>query len=89
MKITFKSTFNQEETELETESTTLGALLDELSNNRELTKMEFFDSESREVYPDCYVLVNGQDYQVLADGLDTKLKNGDKVEIILLTMAGG
>ena len=89
MKIALKSTFNMIETDLETQSATLGALLDELSNNYEPKKMKFFDSESGEVYPDCEVLVNGQSYRRLADGLDTKLKNGDKIEIIIIPLAGG
>lgn len=89
MKISLKSSFNLNEIDLETESATLGALLDELSKNHKLTQIEFFDTEKWEVYPDCEVLVNGRPYQVLADGLDTKLKDGDKVEIILLTLAGG
>ena len=89
MKITLKSTFNQNETDLETQSTTLGTLLDELSSNHKLTKIEFFDSESGEVYPDCEVLVNGLSYRLLADDLDTKLKNGDKIEIIIIPLAGG
>ena len=87
MKITLKSSFNLNDTELETQSTTLGALLDELQNNK---KFEIFDSERKEVYPDCDVLVNGESYQVLADSLDTKLKDGDKVEIIMfMFMLGG
>ena len=89
MKITVKSSFNLNEIDLETQSTTLGALLDELSNNYKLAKAEFFDSERREVYPDCEVLVNGQSFQVLTDGLDTKLKDGDKVEIYLIMLPGG
>ena len=87
MKITIKSNFNQNETHLETQSTTLGALLDELRNN---IKFNVFDSEHREVYPDCDVFLNGQPYQALADGLDTKLKDGDKIEIsMLMFMLGG
>ncbi len=89
MKITVKSSFNLSETDLETQSTTLGALLDELSNNYKLMKVEFFDSERREVYPDYEVLVNERLYQVLPDGLDTKLRDGDKVEIIMFILAGG
>ena len=90
MKITVKSSFNLNETDLETQSTTLGALLDEVQNkNKLLMKVEFFDSESEELYPDCEVLVNGQSYQALTDGLDTRLKDGDKVEIYLIMLPGG
>jgi len=87
MQIIVKSNLAQNETQLETQSTTLGALLGELQNNK---KIELFDTERGEVYPDCDVLVNGQPYQLLADGLDTSLKDGDKVEIIMcMFMLGG
>ena len=88
-KITLKSIFNLNEIEIETQSATLGALLGELSRNNVVTDAVFFDSPSGEVYPDCDVQVNGQPYETLADGLDTKLKDGDKVEIIIFTLAGG
>jgi len=89
MKIGLKSTFNQSLTKFETQSTTLGALLKELSNNYQLSKVQFFDCERCELYPDCDVKVNGQSYSSLANGLDTRLKDGDEVEIILVTIAGG
>ncbi len=89
MKITLKSTFNLNEVDIETQSTTLRALLDELSRNTMLTNVQFFDRGSGEVYPDCDVHVNGQPYGALADGLDAKLKDGDKVEIIIFTLTGG
>lgn len=89
VKITLKSTFNLTETELETASVTLRALLDELSNDNKLTEIEFFDRESGEPYPDCEVFVNGQPHRLLAHGLDTRLEDGDEVEIILLTLTGG
>ena len=90
MKVTVK--FYPNKTDLETQSTTLGALLAELQNtNKLLMKVDFYDSEHREVYPDCNVLVNGQPYQNLPDGLDTKLTDGDEVEIItyMFMLAGG
>ena len=87
MKISVKSNLNLKETDLETQSTTLGALLEELHNKR---KFDVLDSERREVHSDCDVLLNGQSYQVLPDGLDTKLRDGDKVEITMfLFMLGG
>jgi molybdopterin converting factor small subunit len=89
VKITVESTFNLNKTELEAQSTTLGALPDELENTNKLMKAEYFNSVLREVYPDCEVLVNGQSYRVLTDGLDTELKDGDKVEIYLIMLAGG
>jgi len=87
VKISVKFSFNPNETQLETQSTTLGTLLDELQGNK---RFEVFDTKRKEVYPDCDVLVNGQSYQVLPDGLDTNLRGGDKVEIIMcMFMLGG
>ncbi len=79
MKITLKSNLNLKVTDLETQSATLAALLDEISNNSGLMP----------IYPDCEVLVNGQSYQILPAGLDTKLKDGDEVRIIMFMLGGG
>jgi len=89
VKIIVKFSFNPKEIELETQSTTLGALLDELSNNYKVKEVEFFDSDRREVCFDCDMLLNGHSYQVLIDGLDTKLRDGDRVEIIKLVVLQG
>ena len=89
MKITVKFSFNPNETRLETKSPTLGALLDELSNSYNVKEVEFYDSDRREVCFDCDVLLNKQSYQVLTEGLDTKLKDGDKVEIMKLVVLQG
>ena len=89
MKISVKFSFNPRETELETQSVTLGALLGELSNNYNVREVEFFNSDRREVHFNCDVLLNGQSYQVLTDGLDTKLREGDKVEIVKLVVLQG
>ncbi len=89
MRIILKSTFNLNEIEVETQSATLSAFLAELSTDSMLTNVQFFDLGTGELYPDCDILVNGQPYAALADGLDTELKDGDKVEIILFTLAGG
>jgi len=89
VKITVKFSFNLNQTQLETQSTTLGALLDELSNNYKVKEVEFFDSDRKEVCFDSDVLLNGQSYQVLADGLDTKLRDGNKLEIIKLVVLQG
>ena len=89
MRIILKSTFNLSEVEVETQSATLGAFLAEVSGNSSLTNVQFFDLGTSELYPDCDIQVNGQPYTTLADGLDTRLKDGDKVEIILFMLAGG
>lgn len=89
MKIRLKGPFNQTWIDVETLSTTLGALLNELSADVKVTTIEFFDRRKSEVYPDCDIHLNGQPYSVLADGLDSKLNDGDKVEIIMIILSGG
>ncbi len=89
MRIGVKSNFELNQTDFETQSATLGDLLDELSEKSEPLKTEFFDCERREIYPDCEVVVNGQEFGALADGLNTKLEDDDTVEIYLIIMAGG
>jgi molybdopterin converting factor small subunit len=86
MKITIKSVFDPNETELDTQSATLGALLDELSNNQRVATAQFFDRQLKELYSDCEVLVNGQ---ALTHGLNTSLKDGDRVEIYIIMRSGG
>lgn len=86
MKITVKSIFEPSEIELDTQSTTLGALLDELSDNKTVKTTQFFDSRLREIYSDCEVAINKH---AVTDGLDTKLKDGDKIEIYLVMLGGG
>ena len=86
MKITVKTVFDPDAAELDTQSTTLGALLDELDSNQRVKTAQFFNSELREIYSDCEVLVNGQ---ALTDGLNTKLNDGDRVEIYVIIAGGG
>jgi molybdopterin converting factor small subunit len=86
MKITLKSIFEPNEIELDTQSTTLGALLDELSQNHKITTSQFFDSELKEVYSDCELAINGRDP---IDGLDTELKDGDQIEVYIIIAGGG
>ncbi len=83
MKITVRSSFNLNEADIEIQSTTLGALLDELQNYNQLEVPAVFNSRYGEVYPFGDVLINGQSFRVLADGLDTKLRDSDKVELRL------
>ncbi len=89
MKVTVKSNFELYKVAFETQSAILGDLLDELSRNDRPLKTEFFDRERREIYPDCEVVVNGQAFKDLGDGLNTELKDGDRVEIYLIMLAGG
>ena len=89
VKISLRSPFNLNGVDIETQSAMLNGLLAELSLNTVLTNVPFFDSKSGEVYPDYDVCVNGQPYGALADGLNTKLKDGDKVEVVMIMLAGG
>ncbi len=90
MKISVKFSFNPRNIELDTQSPTLGTLLGELSNNYSVREFEFFDNDREEVCFDCEVLLNGQSYQVLTNGLDTELSDGDRVEIIkFIILQGG
>ena len=91
MKVTVISSFNPNRTEIETQSTTLDSLLDELSKKYKPADVDdFYDTESGEVYPDCDVIINGKSYRIIPDGLNTKLQDGDKLEIIhLFKLVGG
>ena len=89
MKVRLKGPFNQTWVDVETLSTTLGTLLDELSAEVKATTLEFFDRRNNYVYPDCDIYLNGQPYSVLADGLDTRLNDKDKVEITMIILTGG
>ena len=93
MRIIVESNFSLSEKRLEiqtdTESTTLGDLLGELSKKYKMKDVyEFFDSEHGKIHPECEVLLNEQSYRVLTDGLATKLRDGDKVEIITMLVGG-
>ena len=89
MKIRLKAPFNPAWIDVETQSAMLDAVLNELSANVKLTTIEFFDRKSGEVYPDCDIYLNGQPYSALADGLDTRLEDGDEIEIIMIILSGG
>ncbi len=91
MRITVTSTFNPNRTPLEIQSTTLRALLVELSKKyKPMDVDDFYDGDKGEVYPDCVVLLNGKSYKAISDGLNTRLKDGDKLESIqLFVIVGG
>jgi molybdopterin converting factor small subunit len=90
VKISVKSIFEPNERVLEKQSATLGALLDDLTNKYRAEGTLFIDViEVGKVAP-CYaVFLNGKTHRGLDEGLDTKLQDGDKVEIKLLVLAGG
>lgn len=84
VKIQVKSGYHLNWVEMETQSTTLTDLLFELSNK--MTDIWFYDKEKRQYEPNCDVFLNGQAYTDLADQLNTKLKDGDKVEVYVIPL---
>lgn len=86
MKITLRTVFDPQKTEIETQCTTLGALLEELSADKKIKTAQFYDRGVREIYPDCDVIINKR---ALTEGLNTGLKDGDEVEINLVVPGGG
>jgi molybdopterin converting factor small subunit len=86
MKIMVKSIFEPNEIELDTRSTTLGALLDELSHSHKITTAQFFDSRLREIYSNYKVVINGN---AMNDGLNTELKDGDRIEVYMIMRGDG
>ena len=95
MKIELKLTglipirsFSQNEVDLEAEPATLKALLQKLTQISG-GRIELIDPESEEPDGDYTILVNGRELYTLPQGLETKLKDGDEVEIAFLMLAGG
>jgi len=72
--------------EMEIDGDTLRALLAELSARYKEANVEFqpINPTTNDLDFDYDVLVNGKNYVALAYGLDTKLKDGDSVEIKML-----
>jgi molybdopterin converting factor small subunit len=79
VKVYYKYNLDGDETELETQSSTLGDLLAELS--KKYPNSRFFHRDRWEVGFEYFVELNGQMHDALPRELDTKLKDGDKVEI--------
>lgn len=89
MKIVLQSSLNLKETVLETQSTTVRALFDEVLKNRSLPGMElYYDGQRGRMYPGCALLVNERLLYSLADGLETRLNDGDKIDIIVVFVGG-
>jgi len=47
------------------------------------------DSDASEVHSDFKIYLNGMEYESLSGRLETGLKNGDRVEVNLIVLAGG
>jgi len=69
------------------EDTSLRALLRLLS---EQCRLDFIDPKNGQVNAiDFDVALNGKGYQFWPQGLDTALKEGDEVQILLMPLGGG
>jgi len=71
---------------LEMEKPTLKEVLNELSKKM---KFPFLNSSDGEIHDDFKVYLNCIEYENLPHGINTELKEGDKVEITMVVLAGG
>jgi molybdopterin converting factor small subunit len=79
VKVHLKTSFDSDKNELETQSRTLKDLLLELS--KKYPGEKFYNKDWEDVTINYFVDLNGKRYDDLPNELDTKLKEGDKVEI--------
>jgi molybdopterin converting factor small subunit len=79
LKIRLKTSFESEEREIETNSRTLKDLLYELSKRYPAER--FYNKDWEDVTITYTVELNGKLYDALPNELDTRLKDGDIVEI--------
>ena len=79
MKIHLKTSFEDGESEIETQSITLKDLLYELTKKYPAEK--FYNKDWEDVTITYSVELNGKLYDTLTNELNTKLKDGDEVEI--------
>jgi hypothetical protein len=68
------------------ENPTIKKILFELSKK---TKFSILDPTNGEVHSDFKVYLNGVEYEALPHGIDTEIKDGDKVEFTMVILAGG
>ncbi|MEJ2716391.1 MAG: MoaD/ThiS family protein [Deltaproteobacteria bacterium] len=77
------------EIEIETGPVTIRGMLVELSKRYgTIWANKILDPETREIRPQCLILVNGRHCRHLRDGLGTELNEGDTLQIFPL-VAGG
>jgi hypothetical protein len=74
------------QTQLEVGTPTLKGVLLELSKK---SQFSIFSGEDEEVRSDFKVYLNETEYEELPDGIDTEVKEGDRLEVNLVIMAGG
>lgn len=91
MKVRVKNNFDTtnslggEELELE-ENTTLRSFLNNISQK---IHFSIIDPKSNDVDSFVDLKVNGQDYFLLPQQLDTRLSEGDELEIVMMMFGGG
>jgi hypothetical protein len=73
-------------TELEIGNPTLRKILLELSKR---TKFSIFNPVTNEILGEFKVYLNGVEYDDFSHGLDTELREEDKVEVTLVVLSGG
>jgi len=95
MRVNIKSNFivpgleNQEGIDLERSTITLRELLDEFSE-RGPNRVEYVRPGARTINPDEWeIRINDTPYQQWSAGLETPLKDGDTVTIIIIPLGGG
>lgn len=95
MKIRVKSNFvvpgldNGEFANLDQTELTIREFLEKLSE-RSPTRVEYIRSGTRTINPDEWeIKINDTPYQQWAAGLETPLKDGDTVTIIIIPLGGG
>jgi molybdopterin converting factor small subunit len=95
MKIHVKSNFvvpgldSGEFVDLDQSQLTIREFLEELSE-RSPTRVEYVRSGAQTINPDEWeIRINDTPYQQWSAGLETSLKNGDTVTIIIIPLGGG
>ncbi|MBI2935011.1 MAG: hypothetical protein HYY29_05510 [Chloroflexi bacterium] len=82
----------RKEMDLGSSSATVKHLLSELTSNYRFAgrfPVRLLDRHGSEVSHDYGVSVNGVEYELLPERLDTALKRGDEVEITMVMLGGG
>jgi molybdopterin converting factor small subunit len=95
MRVSIKSNFivpgleDQEGIDLDRATITLREFLKELSE-RSPTRVEYVRSGAQAINPDEWeIKINDTPYQQWSAGLETPLKDGDTVTIIIIPLGGG
>jgi molybdopterin converting factor small subunit len=95
MKIYVRSNFvvpglgNGEFVDLDRSQLTIGEFLEELSK-KALTRVEFVRPGAKTINPDEWeIRINDIPHQQWSAGLETSLKDGDTVTIIIIPLGGG